>query len=284
MELRKIKYNQKFDFEQHKHNVYSQCGEDGIIQYLLDLMGVESGYFVEFGAWDGKHLSNSAHLAEKGWHGCFIEGDAERYRDLIANYGDNNKVVGLNAYVESQGENTLDKLLNSVNAPDDVAVLSIDIDGNDYHVWESFSEHTAAITVVEFNPTIPADVVYIQDNSQDVNFGSSVAAFWELAEKKGCELVAVTEWNAFFIPKALCQKYNIPAYKPNLIKSTTYESSIFHGYDGEVVMAGVDKLIWHGVPFDIDRMQVLPKHLRKIPVGQLEPYFEELQEFKTIKK
>ena len=56
-----------FDF--HK-NIYSQNGEDGIIEKLVSVLKIGSGFFVEFGAWDGKHWSNSYNLYQNGWHGC----------------------------------------------------------------------------------------------------------------------------------------------------------------------------------------------------------------------
>lgn len=68
-----------------RRNVYSQYGEDGIIERILELIGLSSGMFVEFGTWDGKYLSNTYLLFERGWSGCYIEGVAERYAELCRN-------------------------------------------------------------------------------------------------------------------------------------------------------------------------------------------------------
>jgi len=66
-------------------NVHSQYGEDGILSEIYRRLGVTAGFFVEFGAWDGMHLSNSYALVEAGWSGCYIEGDPDRFRTLCDN-------------------------------------------------------------------------------------------------------------------------------------------------------------------------------------------------------
>jgi hypothetical protein len=284
MKYEKIDYLVNCAFNQHRANTYSQSGEDGVIAYLLGLAKIESGYFVEFGAWDGKHLSNSALLAEKGWSGCFIEGDKSRYEDLVTNYGENPNIAAVNAFVNSGGENSLDKLLYQVNAPKEITVLSIDIDGNDYHIWESLHEHLPVLCVIEFNPTIPADVIFVQDNDPSLNFGNSLAALWDLSLQKEYELVAATDWNAFFMPKALCEKYSIPTYQPNQVKNTQYETDFFQGYNGETVIEGCMHLVWHGIPFNPTNFQSLPKDLQKIPAGQNASYYDKLGKYKNTFK
>lgn len=268
-------------FDQYRKNVYSQCGEDGVIEYLLGLANIDKGYFVEFGGWDGKHLSNCAWLADKGWQGCFIEGDSTRYLDLVRNYPEGKGVAAINAYVGTTGENSLDALLDCVQAPSLITVLSIDIDGNDYHVWDALKRYTPVLCVVEFNPTIPANIGYVQDYDSSLNFGNSLAALNELAEQKGYALVAVTDWNSFFMPKAMCEQFGIPTYTPSEVKSRRFEAAIFHGYNGEIVTAGETNLVWHGVPFRNQEFQILPAELRRIPAGQGEDYYQALDYFKA---
>ena len=67
------------------NNVYSQNGEDGILAYILDCLKIENecSWCVEFGAWDGKHLSNTFNLVTKGWNSVYIEGDSQRFNDLL---------------------------------------------------------------------------------------------------------------------------------------------------------------------------------------------------------
>jgi len=272
---------QSLPFSIARKNIHSQFGEDGVIEHLMNLAGIKQGYFVEFGAWDGKHLSNCAKLAEEGWQGCFIEGDRTRFLDLKSNYGaEGERIVILNEYVMAEGSSSLSNILKRNKVPSDFSVLSIDIDGNDYYVWESLVDFEPKLCVVEFNPTIPAQVVYVQQKGSDVNFGNSLSALWKLALNKGYELVAVTDLNGFFMPREFCQKMGIPTYTPQQIKSTQYETHLFHGYDGKVSISGFSKLLWHGVGFVSEEMQVLPAALQRFPEGQSAEYYQEMQLFK----
>ncbi|MBU1312781.1 MAG: hypothetical protein KJ947_07840 [Alphaproteobacteria bacterium] len=280
MTTRVISQRLTAEYELHKRNVFSQTGEDGIIEYFTKKIGVEAGYFVEFGAWDGKHLSNCAYLAQKGWSGCFIEGDSERFLDLVSNYGDNDRIAKLNRFVMPQGEDSLDFLLPTVGAPSSIDVLSIDIDGYDYAVWEQLKRHLPRLVVVEYNPTISANVVYIQDEHDQTCFGNSLAAFWELALSKGYRLVATTDWNAFFLSEQDCREYGIPDYAPWELHDNKFETYLFHGYNGQVKLAGDQTIVWHGVNIPEQKVQILPKSLQKIPVGQPDEFFTALAKFK----
>lgn len=143
-------------------NVASQCGEDGIIEKIFEIISPANNYCVEFGAWDGKILSNCWNLvANKGWSGLFIEGNEIKFKDLLETYGENKKVSCVNKFVSFEGENRLDNILSSVNAPEDIDILSIDVDGIDYFIWESLNEFKPRVIVIEFNPTIPNDVVFV---------------------------------------------------------------------------------------------------------------------------
>ena len=96
-----------------KMNYFSQNGEDGVIEEICRRLQIADGWFCEFGAWDGKYLSNTYALFQKGWKGVFIEGDTEKYRELKSNFERNSgtDVWLLEAYVSSSGDNSLDNLL-----------------------------------------------------------------------------------------------------------------------------------------------------------------------------
>lgn len=249
-------------FHAWRRNVHSQTGEDGIIEQLLAIAKLESRYFVEFGAWDGRLLSNCAKLADEGWSGCFIEGDAARFADLKKNYNARTDIFPVNAFVYATGENKLDAILDRVGAPAEIGVLSIDIDGCDYHVWRSVETHLPALCVIEFNPTIPAHVIFVQDDNPTVHRGCSLAALTRLSRDKGYALVAATDWNAFFMPLDLCKTHGIPTYAPSEVKDRAYEAAIFHGYDGAMLVAGHRQLLWHGIAYGAEELQILPPNLR----------------------
>jgi hypothetical protein len=85
-------------------NVVSQTGEDGILEKIFEVMGIALGWCVEFGAWDGKHLSNTYNLiANHGWSGVLIEADKKKYQELQSTYCDAPHVVALNKLVSIGG-------------------------------------------------------------------------------------------------------------------------------------------------------------------------------------
>jgi hypothetical protein len=271
-------------FHSWRRNVYSQTGEDGIIEHLLQKAEIKSRYFVEFGAWDGRHLSNCAKLAQEGWSGCFIEGDAARYAELENNYISRSDIVRCNTFVHSSGDNRLDTILDRNGAPQDIGVLSIDIDGCDYYVWRSVEKRSPALCVIEFNPTIPAHVIYVQEDDPRIHRGCSLAALARLAQSKNYALVAVTDWNAFFMPQALCKIHNIPIYVPSEVKDRTYEAAIFHGYDGTILVAGHRQLLWHGIEYGPEELQILPAELKQFVPSASDDYGAHLARFRRSRE
>jgi len=85
-------------------------------------------------------------------------------------------------------------------------LINIDIDGNDYYVWESLTKYAPTVVLIEFNPVIKLD-----DYLQPVNGrgGSSLSALARLGKAKGYELIATTALNAFFVKKNLYDKFAI---------------------------------------------------------------------------
>jgi hypothetical protein len=257
--------HQDLPFHPRRRNVFSQCGEDGVVEYLLELANIRDGYFVEFGAWDGRYLSNCANLAERGWAGCFIEGNSERFLDLRRNYAARTDIATVNAFVGTEGNHSLASILKAHGAPTEPTILSIDIDGMDYHVWAPLTAYQPVLCIVEFNPTIPARVAYVQENDETVHRGASLRALWRLAQKKGYALVAATDWNGFFMREDMCKVQAVPTYTPEQVKDPRYETLLFHGFDGTLFAAGSRKLLWHDVEIGETELQVLPPQLRHYP-------------------
>jgi hypothetical protein len=116
----------------HKKDVHSQTGEDGIIEAILSALGERDKWCVEFGAWNGQHLSNTWNLIHNsGYRAVLIEGDSSRYQDLCSTYNGNSRVVAVNAFVGFDPHNGLDSILADTSIPRDFDFCAIDIDGND---------------------------------------------------------------------------------------------------------------------------------------------------------
>jgi hypothetical protein len=179
----------------YARNVYSQFGEDGIIEQIFQIRGTTSRVCVEFGAYDGILLSNTANLWKKGWRGILIEANKARYKKLVCNTKGYDCIC-INAYVSSDGDNTIDDILERAGISSGVDLLSIDIDGDDYYILESLKIKPRLI-VCEFNPTVPADMELVPEKGN--HFGCSALSLIKLAEAKGYRLVAANDTNCFFV-------------------------------------------------------------------------------------
>jgi len=174
---------------------YSQYEEDLFLANVFKQKNINKGFFMEFGAWDGKYLSNCRYLYENGWKGCFIEGNKNRFLDLKKNYTHDNNVVLLNVFVD-QVDNTLDKILTQNNILE-LDLLSIDIDGKDLQSWKTLTKIKPKVIVIEFNHSIPFDVSYEDDTEESI--GNSFLAITKYSNKTGHQLIHATTSNLIFI-------------------------------------------------------------------------------------
>lgn len=220
------KYNQedpKDIFDSKKKSIYSQLGEDGIIEYIFTIIKPNNKYYVEFGGWDGIHLSNTANLRiNKGWKGLLLEGDKSKVLSVK-----NRKEINLNhEFVTSKNINIL---LKKYKVPYSFDLLSIDIDSNDYYIWKNLTDFRPTLVVVEINPGIKNDLplsaienksnIHEPDGQTGNYFGANLHAFYNLADKKGYKLLTVNKWNAFFITNEKFKNFCIkPITKEKMLK------------------------------------------------------------------
>lgn len=253
--------------QDYRTDVYSQSGEDGVIGKILERLPTVNRWCVEFGAWNGRHLSNTRHLIERcGYSAVLIEGNAERFQSLKNNNHDNNAVIVVNKFVGFTEQDGLDTLLNRDAIPKDFDFLSIDIDGNDYHAWAAINVFKPKIVCIEFNPTIPNDVIFTQEANHTINQGSSLSALVKLGKSKGYELICCLPANAFFVDTAYYLRFGISDNRPEVLRTdVSAVPYLFFGYDGTVFLRGRSKLPWHGLVLTESRLQVVPKIFLQYP-------------------
>jgi len=247
-------------------NVTSQYGEDGIIEKVLEVIGENDKWCVEFGSWDGRKCSNTFHLIDqKKYSAVLIEGSRKRFKDLLATFRDNGRVIPVNAYVGFGAKDGLDSILSQTDIPANFDVLSIDIDGNDYHVWQAVTGYKPKVVVIEFNPTIPPSVEFVQPADPRRCQGSSLLSTSKLAQAKGYELVCVTKTNAIFVDAKYFPRFGIEDNSVEVLmtdlSSITY---VFCGYDGTVFLGGCGRMPWQGIAYEASRVQQLPWWARKV--------------------
>ncbi len=249
---------------QYAKTVTSQSGEDGIIEKILEVIKDNDKWCVEFGSWDGKKLSNTYSLiVDKDYSAVLIEGDKKRFKDLLKTFESNPKVTSINALVGFNVSDNLDTILKNTRIPKNFDLLSIDVDGNDYHIWDAVKEYKPKIVIIEFNGTIPPQVEFVQPRDMSITQGSSILSITRLAKSKGYELVAATS-NAIYVD---AEYFNLFGIEDNSVEEIWTDNSaltyIFYGYDGTVFLRGLCELPWQKISCKESKVQQLPKWARK---------------------
>lgn len=190
----------------YQANIYSQCGEDGVLIEIIQRLGLQNLWCCEFGAWDGQVASNTFNLVkQQAARVVMIEGDAAKYQDLVLTAAQWPTITSVNAYVDTDPASPmhLDSILAQTDIPRYFDILSIDIDGDDLDVWESITNYDARIVVIEINPRIEPgvmqrhrDVEYDPTHNRDLNSFSSTVA---VGQTKGYVLVCHTSCNLIFV-------------------------------------------------------------------------------------
>jgi hypothetical protein len=168
-----------------------------VLRRLFEHVGVAHRYFVEFGAWDGMHWSNTANLRlHHGWDGLLMEGSDRADGRLVQR--------------ERVDAENVETLFERYGVPREFDLLSIDIDGNDYWVWKAIQRYVPRVVIVEYNvffrretaKTIAYDASHGWDKERYGRYhGASLAALHKLGREKGYSL-AYTEPacpNAIFV-------------------------------------------------------------------------------------
>jgi isopenicillin N synthase-like dioxygenase len=293
-------------------NTTSQNGEDGIIAKIFDCLpppppsssnhnnnnnnnnSETRRYCVDVGAWDGKHLSNTYSLlvpppaqneekqhSKIPWRGILVEADPARFKELVALHTpSNSNTICVNAAISISptSPNRLETILQrqASDFPLELDFLSIDIDGNDYWVLEGLlrnSNYRPKLLCIEFNPSMPHDLIYIPPKNDAIRHGASLAALVELALEFDYVLIETTLFNAFFVPAVLYQLYlqnQVPDTSMEALHEVTMGTTLYQLYDGTLKVWGSKKLLWHRTAIDENKLQMLPLDLRQFPFAPLE--------------
>ena len=223
---------------------FAQYREDLILIDIFKKKNVESGVFIEFGAWDGVHLSNCKLLADNNWSGFFVEGDFHRFQQCQKNYKDKNKIKVINKFIDENY--TLDDLIKNNNI-DKIDLLSIDIDGKDLTVLKKLTLIKPRIIIIEYNGTIPFDVE-CEDNIG--GNGSSYLSINNHLNKNNYELINFTPSNLIFIEKDFNQSKNKKVEISQMIEKL---KPIRFGFNN------------FGEMFFIENKRIIKKELYKFP-------------------
>ncbi len=192
----------------HEYRVFSQWGEDGILQHLLRCVNIDNKIFVEFGVSDYSEANTRFLLVNNNWSGLVLDSsqaNIDKVRRSSVSWQYNLKAA--QAFVT---RDNINQLIAAGGINGEIGLMSIDIDGNDYWVWQAIDVVNPVIVVIEYNHrfgselavTIPYDENFRRGEKYPViYFGASLAALCLLAKRRGYAFVGCNSngVNAFFV-------------------------------------------------------------------------------------
>lgn len=185
---------------------FSQNDEDGIIAEIFRRIGTTNRVFLEIGVDDGMQC-NTHLLLHQDWAGVWIQADRAQIEAIRRNFGaliESRALTVLERFVDRE---TINDVVSSIGLPGEIDLLSIDIDGNDYYLFEALDAVAPRVVVIEYNAQLPpptrAVIPYRRDWTWrgDSYFGASLQSLTDLAARRGYRLVGcnMTGANAFFV-------------------------------------------------------------------------------------
>lgn len=188
---------------------FSQFGEDGIIQFLVQRVPIERDVFIEFGVADYRESNTRFLLVHDNWRGLIMDG-ADAMHDFLRSTGLawRYEIDARTAFID---RDNINDLIRTAGVVGDIGLLSIDLDGNDYWVLEAIDVVTPRLIVAEYNSvfgpeaavTVPYDPTFVRGEKHWswLYAGASLAALTRLANEKSYALVGGNRAgsNAFFV-------------------------------------------------------------------------------------
>jgi hypothetical protein len=250
------------DLSEVEFCAFSQWGEDGIIDWLIERLPGIPKTFIEFGVEDYRQSNTRLLLQLRNWQGLIMDGSSEHIQnihkqEIYWRYELEAKCVFID-------RDNINKLIKDAGISGEIGLLSIDIDGNDYWVWQALDVVQPAIVVCEYNAvlgdiyslTVPykPDFQRTQAHHSNLYFGASIRALIKLGQEKGYQFVGTssTGCNAFFVRNDLA-----PLIQNSLECISAYPSSVREArdIDGQLLFvsgAQRSKLIDHLSLIDLE--------------------------------
>ncbi len=203
----------------HGYKVYSQCDEDGLIAEIFERIGVTSRTFVEIGVGDGTE-NNSLALLFAGWSGVWVEASSASVKRIRKGLRRTLASGRLRLVGEAVTRENADDLLRPVVPAEEIDLLSIDIDGNDFHVWQAITVVRPRVVVMEYNGKFRPPVEYCMPYDAthrwrgDDEYGASLAFLANRLGERGYRLVGcgISGVNAYFVREDLLQDRFLEPY------------------------------------------------------------------------
>jgi hypothetical protein len=178
--------------------------DEGVIEYLMNRIRPECKFCIEFGARDGLRAHTSFLIRQYGFAALYLEGDQEAAGRLVRNFSDNPDVRTEHAFIT---RGNIEEIFRRNAVPENPFILLIDMDGNDYYIWESITHYNPQVVSIEYNPGYRPPERFVIDYQKDFMwsgddyYGASMQSLVDLGRKKGYELVHCSSGgdNLFFV-------------------------------------------------------------------------------------
>jgi len=192
-------------------SVFSQWGDDGIIQWLINNIDLPSRTFIEFGVENYRESNTRFLMMNNNWSGFVMDESESNISEIInSEYFWKYRLSAKAAFIDA---NNINNLLLSSDIGKKVGILHIDIDGNDYWVWKEINVICPILVIIEYNSafgidraiTIPYNATFCRTDAHYSNlyFGASLRALQQLSNDKGYSFIGCNSAgnNAYFIKK-----------------------------------------------------------------------------------
>ena len=230
LRAKSIDFSKKF-FE-NEFSVFSQFGDDGIIQYLINQVAISENIFIEFGVENYLESNTRFLLQNNNWSGLIIDGNRDNIEFIKKqNFYWKHDINAKQAFVTVENINDLIK-----EVPAEIGLLHIDIDGNDYWIWKAINVTQADIVIMEYNSvfgcqraiTVPYDPTFIryEKHYSYLYAGASLLALCDLADEKGYSFIGSNSAgnNAYFVRKEKIGKFKPVSVAEGYVQSKFRES------------------------------------------------------------
>lgn len=214
--------------------VFSQWGDDGIIQFLIKQIDISNDNFVEFGVENYLEANTRFLLMNNNWSGLVIDGSKKNIEYIQKdNIYWKYDIIAKSAFVTAENIN---QLIKEEGVEGKIGLLHIDIDGNDYWIWKAINVIEPDIAIIEYNSifgckraiTVPYDPTFnrTQKHYSNLYAGASLLALCDLAEEKGYFFIGTNKAgnNAYFIKKEKINSINPLSAKEGYTLSKFRES------------------------------------------------------------
>jgi len=225
-----LRYQAPDKLNRFEFQAFSQFGEDGIIQEIFRRIGTTNRYFVEFGVETGVE-TNTTYLLYNDWKGLWIDGSDENIQSIRRHFSKTMTKGNLTAIQGFITAENIEQLFKHGNVPVEFDLLSIDIDRNDYYVWEAITSYKPRVVIIEYNSIFRPGCHFVVEYDANAmwdgtsNTSASLEALYQLGLKKGYKLVAssFSGVNAFFVREDLVtDKFTGPFTAENHFEAPKY--------------------------------------------------------------